>query len=109
SSQKAALLQGTLDMLVLRALSHGPMHGYGIIHRVRQRSGGMLLVEQGALYPALCQIEQRGRIHSKWEVSGTGRKARFYALTKSGQKQMTVEDERWDRLALAIAKVRQTT
>ena len=109
SNPKADLLQGTLDMLVLKALSLGPLHGYGIIQRISQMSDEMLEVEQGALYPALYRIEQRGWVTSRWEVNETGRRAKFYTLTRAGRKQLRVEEESWDLLALAIAKVRQAT
>ena len=105
----ADLLQGTLDMLILKAISLGPLHGYGIIQRIRQMSGEMLNVEQGSLYPALYRIEQRGWVKSKWDVHETGRNAKFYKLTRAGQKQLAIEEESWDRLALAIAKMRQAT
>ncbi len=104
---KADLLQGTLDMLILKALSLGPLHGYGVIQRIRQLSDELLEVEQGSLYPAVYRIEQRGWISSKWGVTETGRRAKFYTLTKAGSKQLKAEEERWDRLALAIAKVRK--
>ena len=104
---KADLLQGTLDLLILKALSLGPLHGYRIIQRIRQLSDELLEVEQGSLYPAVYRIEQRGWITSKWGVTETGRRAKFYTLSKSGRKQLTAEEESWDRLALAIAKVRQ--
>lgn len=109
ASQKADLLQGTLDMLILKALSLGPLHGYGVIQRIRQLSDEMLTVEQGALYPALSRIEQKGWVSSKWGVTETGRKAKFYTLTRAGRRQLAVEEESWDLLALAIAKVRQAT
>jgi PadR family transcriptional regulator len=104
---KADLLQGTLDLLILKALSLGPLHGYGIIQRLRQLSDELLEVEQGSLYPAVYRIEQRGWISSKWGVTETGRRAKFYTLTNAGSKQLKAEEESWDRLALAIAKVRQ--
>ncbi len=106
---RAELLQGTLDMLILKALSLGPLHGYGIIQRLEQFSEGMLIVEQGSLYPALYRIEQQGWIGSRWGVSETGRKAKFYRLTKAGLKQLTIEESSWDLLTLAISKVMQTT
>jgi PadR family transcriptional regulator, regulatory protein PadR len=106
---KADLLQGTLDLLILKSLSLGPLHGYGIIVRIRQLSDEMLKVEQGSLYPALYRIEQRGWVKSKWGVNETGRRAKFYTLTRAGSKQLAVEEESWDNLALAIAKVRQAT
>lgn len=104
---KADLLQGTLDLLILKSLVLGPLHGYGIIQRIRQLSDELLEVEQGSLYPAVYRIEQRGWVTSKWGVTETGRRAKFYTLTKAGRKQLTAEEESWDRLALAIAKVRQ--
>jgi PadR family transcriptional regulator len=104
---KADLLQGTLDMLILKALSLGPLHGYGVIQRIRQLSDELLEVEQGSLYPAVYRIEQRGWISSKWGVTETGRRAKFYKLTRAGIKQLAAEEESWDRLALAIAKVRK--
>jgi PadR family transcriptional regulator, regulatory protein PadR len=104
---KADLLQGTLDMLILKALRIGPLHGYGIIQRLRQLSDEPLEVEQGSLYPAVYRIEQRGWISSRWDVTETGGRAKFYALTKAGSKQLTAEEESWDRLAFAVAKVRK--
>ena len=109
SEVKADLLQGTLDMLILRAVSLGPLHGYGIIQRIRQMSEEMLNVEQGSLYPALYRIEQRDWLTSEWDTNETGRQAKFYSLTRAGRRQLKVEEESWDRLALAIAKVRQAT
>ena len=107
TKQKADLLLGTLDMLILKAVSLGPLHGYGIIQRIRQMSDEMLDVEQGSLYPALYRIEQRGWVSSQWEVSETGRRAKFYALTDLGRRQLQDEEASWDRLVLAITKMRQ--
>ena len=109
ANHKADLLQGTLDMLILKALSHGELHGYGIIQRIRQLSDEMLQVEQGSLYPALYRIEQKGWVSSKWDVHETGRDAKFYKLTRSGRKQLEVEEASWDRLVLAVTKLRQAT
>ena len=109
TQKKADLLQGTLDMLILKALSLGALHGYGVIQRIRQMSEQMLNVEQGSLYPALYRIEQRGWVTSEWDINETGRRAKFYSLTRAGRKQLAVEEESWDLLALAIAKVRQAT
>lgn len=106
---RADLLQGTLDMLILRTLSFGPLHGYGVVQRLRQMSEQMLSVEQGALYPALYRIEQKGWVTSKWDASETGRRAKFYKLTAAGRRQLVIEEKSWDLLALAIAKVRQST
>jgi PadR family transcriptional regulator PadR len=107
--QKADLLQGTLDMLILKAVSLGPLHGYGIIQRIHQMSGEMLDVEQGSLYPALYRIEQKGWVTSRWETNETGRRAKFYTLTRAGRRQLEAEEASWDRLVLAVTKVRQAT
>jgi PadR family transcriptional regulator PadR len=107
--QKADLLQGTLDMLILKAVSLGPLHGYGIIQRISQMSGEMLNVEQGSLYPALYRIEQKGWLTSLWETNETGRRAKFYKLTRAGRRQLEAEEASWDRLVMAIAKMRQAT
>ena len=109
TKHKADLLQGTLDMLILKALSLGALHGYGVIQRIRQLSEEMLAVEQGSLYPALYRIEQKGWVTSRWETNETGRRAKFYTLTRAGRKQLEAEEASWDRLALAIAKVRRAT
>jgi transcriptional regulator len=95
-------------MLILRALSLGPLHGYGVVQRLRQMSEEMLSVEQGALYPALYRIEQKGWVSAKWDASETGRRAKFYRLTAAGRRQLVIEEKSWDLLALAIAKVRQS-
>ena len=108
TQSKADLLQGTLAMLILKALSLGPLHGYGIGQRIQQISDDMLTVEQGSLYPALYRIEQQGWITSEWGITETNRKAKFYTLTKTGSKQLAIEEASWDRLALAISKVMQT-
>jgi transcriptional regulator len=109
TKQKADLLQGTLDMLILKAVSLGPLHGYGIIQRIRQMSGEMLEVEQGSLYPALYRIEQRGWVSAQWELNETGRRAKFYTLTRAGESQLEAEEASWDRLVLAIATMRRAT
>ena len=109
TNPRADLLQGTLDTLILKALSLGPLHGYGIIHRIRRMSDEMLHVEQGALYPALYRIELKGWVTSKWADNETGRRAKFYKLSKAGQKQLRVEEESWDRLVLVVAKMREAT
>jgi len=109
SKSKAELLQGTLDMLILKALSLGELHGYGIIQRIQQISDGLLIVEQGSLYPALYRMEQQGWISSEWGVSEVGRKAKLYKLTRAGRKQLAVEESNWDLLALAISKVMESS
>src|SRR3954465_8738465 len=93
--QKADLLQGTLDMLILKAVALGPLHGYGIIQRIRQMSGEMLEVEQGSLYPALSRIAQRGWGSSQREKGETGRRVKLYTLTKVGRAQLEVEEASW--------------
>jgi PadR family transcriptional regulator, regulatory protein PadR len=103
------LPQGTLDMLVLKALSLGAMHGYGIGQRIQQLADDMLSVEEGTLYPALYRIERRGWIDSEWGVSENNRRARFYRLTRAGRKQLDVEASDWGRLTLAIRKVMQAS
>jgi PadR family transcriptional regulator PadR len=107
--QKPDLPQGTLDMLILKALSLGPMHGYGVGQRIQQLAEDMLTVEEGTLYPALYRIEQRGWIQSEWGTSENNRRARFYTLTRSGRKQLTIEEAQWGYLSAAIAKVMQAT
>ena len=99
------LLQGTLDLLILRALRTEAMHGWAISERIQQISEDVLQVNQGSLYPALHRLEHRGWIKAEWGISELGRRARFYALTASGRKQLEVEAEAWNRLTDAIAKV----
>jgi transcriptional regulator len=106
---KAELLQGTLDMLILKALALGPLHGYGIIQRLAQISDDLLIVEQGSLYPALYRIEQQGWINSEWGISETGRRAKSYRLTQPGRKQLAREESNWDLLTLAVSKVMQSS
>src|SRR6185369_11586065 len=91
AKDKAELLQGTLDMLILKALSLGELHGYGIIQRIRQLSDEMLHVEQGSLYPALYRSEQKGWVSSRWDVHQTGREAKFYKLTRTGRKHLEAQ------------------
>jgi PadR family transcriptional regulator PadR len=109
TKQKPDLPQGTLDLLILKALSLGPMHGYGVGQRIQQLAEEMLQIEEGTLYPALYRIEQRGWIESEWGVSENNRRARFYKLTRSGRKQLAVEESQWERLTSAVAKVLQAT
>jgi len=109
AKQKPELPQGTLDMLVLKALSLGPMHGYGIGARIQQMASDMLQVEEGTLYPALYRIEERGWIQSEWGVSENNRRARFYKLTRAGRRQLAVQESQWQHLSLAIDKIMQAT
>jgi len=102
------LLQGTLDMLILKALSVGSLHGYGIGQRITQMSDDVLRVEEGSLYPALYRIERQGWITSEWGGSEHNLRAKFYKLTRAGRKQLGVEEENWERLAGAVFKVMRT-
>ena len=102
NKERLELLQGTLDMLILKAVSVKPMHGFGISHRIRQMSREVFQVEQGSLYPALYRLEQKGWIRSEWGVSDNNRKAKFYSLTRTGRKQLKVETENWQRMSSAI-------
>jgi transcriptional regulator len=103
--ERLELLQGTLDLLILRRLIFGPEHGQGIARAIQQTSDEELLVEHGALYPALQRLEERGWISAKWGVSTNNRKARFYSLTAAGRKQLTRETSRWNRLTAAIERI----
>ena len=102
TNQKADLLQGTLDLLILKSLQHEPMHGFGVAVRIGQMSQAMLTVEQGSLYPALYLLEDQGWIRSAWGVSDNNRKAKFYSLTATGRKQLQAEEQSWAKLSLAI-------
>lgn len=102
------LLQGTLDMLILKALARGAMHGYGVAEWIHQSSNDVLAVEEGALYPALHRLELRGLLSSEWGSSDNNRRAKFYALTKSGRRELERETEYWRRLSGAVARVMQT-
>lgn len=104
-STKADLLQGTLDLLILKSLQLEPVHGFGISLRIQQMSQDMLTVEQGSLYPALYRLEDQGWIKSEWGVSENNRRAKFYTLTASGRKQLQIEEQSWARLAQAIGLV----
>jgi transcriptional regulator len=99
------ILQGTLDMLILKAVSLGPLHGYGILLRIQQVSKDALQIPQGSLYPALYRLEHRGWIAAQWGESENKRKAKYYSLTPAGRKQLKSERQEWKRLAVAIADV----
>jgi PadR family transcriptional regulator, regulatory protein PadR len=103
--ERIALLQGTLDLLILRTLLFGPEHGQGIARAIQVQSEDELLVDHGSLYPALQRLEQKGWISAGWGLSSNNRKARFYKLTKAGKKQLATESTQWRRLAAAIARV----
>lgn len=105
---EAELLQGTLDMLILKIAALGPIHGYRIVQRLRQMSKDSLQVRQGSLYPALHRLENRGWLKADWRSTDNGREAKFYTLTKAGRKQLDLERTSWDRLSEAIRLVMQT-
>jgi transcriptional regulator len=108
SNARTEILQGTLDLLVLKTLDAlGPLHGFGIARRIEQVSGAALQLNQGTLYPALVRLAQRGWISSSWGVSANNRRARFYSLTKTGRKQLAVETQSWERMASVIARLLQ--
>lgn len=104
---KGDLLQGTLDMLVLKALQLEPMHGWGVTERIGHWSGDELLVNQGSLYPALYRLQRQGWITSEWKITENNRRARYYKLTATGRRQVAVEQREWDRLSRAVNLVMQ--
>ena len=99
---QADLLPGTLDVLILKAVSLGAQHGYGVLLRIEHITGGALAIEQGALYPALYRLEHQGLLDTEWGTSDNNRKAKFYSLTAAGRKRLKAETERWNRTALAM-------
>lgn len=103
------LIQGTLDMLILKALLRGPMHGYGVADWIEQTSQQVLKVEEGALYPALHRMQLRGLLKAKWGTSENNRRAKFYELTTEGQRRLNAESQRWARLSSAVAFVMQAS
>jgi transcriptional regulator len=105
---KSDLLQGTLDLLILKTLATGPNHGWGIAQRIQQISQDVLQVNQGSLYPALQRLEQQGRIASEWGISENNRKAKFYRLTTAGERQLDAETESWERISAAVARILRT-
>jgi PadR family transcriptional regulator, regulatory protein PadR len=106
--EKADLLQGTLDLLILKVVALGPVHGYGISQRIRQISDSVLQVQQGSLYPALHRLEKRGWLAADWGESENGREAKFYRLSAKGRKQLVSEQETWNRLSNAVALILRT-
>ena len=107
--ERGDILQGTLDMLVLKALQLEPMHGWGITERIEQWSESVLQLGQGTLYPALYRLERQGLVRSEWKVTENNRRAKFYALTRSGKKQMVNETADWERFAGFMAKLLEST
>jgi transcriptional regulator len=107
-SQKSDLVQGTLDMLVLRILSRGELHGWGITQKLEQLSKKALQVDEGSLYPSLYRMEDKGWIEAEWKLTEKGRRAKFYSLTRAGRSQLESEMESWDRMTAIIAQVMQS-
>jgi PadR family transcriptional regulator, regulatory protein PadR len=105
---KTDLLQGTLDLLILKVVALGPVHGYGIAQRIRQISRDVLQVQQGSLYPALHRLEKRGWLQADWGESDNGRQAKFYRLSAKGRRQLAAEEQTWIRLAKAVGLILQT-
>ena len=105
TDRSSGVLQGTLDMLVLKALARGPLHGYDVAEHILAWSGDVLRVEEGALYPALHRLELRGQLASEWGVSENNRRAKFYRLTAAGRKQLAAQSSEWARLSSAVARV----
>jgi PadR family transcriptional regulator, regulatory protein PadR len=104
-TNSADILPGTLDLLILKAVSLGSLHGYGVLLRIQQISGGAFEVEQGALYPALFRLEEKGMLASEWGVSENNRRAKYYRLTRKGEKRLREQTDTWNRVAAAIATV----
>ena len=107
-AEETALLPGTLDVLILKSVSLAPEHGYGVLLRIQQITEGALLVEQGALYPALARLEHQGLLDSEWGTSDNNRRAKYYRLTAAGRRRLKTETERWERLALAMSRALRT-
>jgi transcriptional regulator len=103
-SRRAALLQGTLDLLILKALFTGELHGLGVSRRIEQMTGGTFVVQPGSLFPALHRLEEAGWLAAKWDASDNNRRAKYYTLTKAGRRQLTEEAANWNRIALAMAR-----
>ena len=106
-SESTKLLQGTLDMLILRALQWRPEHGRGIGQEIRTRSGELLTIEAGSLYPALYRLERQGLIEAEWKISENNQRAKYYRLTSAGRKELVTEESRWDLFVRAVARVRK--
>jgi len=108
-AKQSDLLQGTLDMLVLKTLALGPMHGWGISQRIQQVSNDVLVINQGSLYPAMYRLEQQGLIKAEWGSSENNRQAKYYELTRTGKQQLSAQTENWERLSAAVDRILQTT
>jgi PadR family transcriptional regulator PadR len=109
ANERTDLMQGTLELLILKTLARESMHGYGIVQRIHETAEDLLKVEDGSLYPALYRMEERGWVKSEWGVSENNRRAKFYKLTKAGQKRLAAERANWDRISRAVTKILQAT
>ena len=109
ANERTDLLQGTLELLILNTLAREPMHGYGIVQRIHEAAEDLLKVEDGSLYPALYRMEERGWIRSEWGVSENNRRAKFYKLTKTGQRQLEAQRANWNRISNAVTRILQAT
>jgi transcriptional regulator len=108
AANKADVLQGTLDMLILKIAALGPIHGYAMAQRIQRISKDVLQVQQGSLYPALHRLEDRGLLHAVWRETETGREAKFYSLTKAGRRRLELESSEWDRVSNAVRLIMRT-
>src|SRR6195256_3313915 len=108
SNARTDLMQGTLELLILKTLSRDSMHGYGVAQRIHEAADDLLKIEDGSLYPALYRMEERGWIASEWGVSDNNRRAKFYKLTRAGRKQLEAESSNWERISRAISRILQT-
>lgn len=108
ANARTDLMQGTLELLILKTLSHDPMHGYGVAQRIHKDVDDLLKIEDGSLYPALYRMEERGWISSEWGVSDNNRRAKFYKLTRAGRKQLDSESANWERVSQAVTRILQT-
>src|SRR4026207_1390808 len=109
AKERTDLMQGTLELLILNTLAREPMHGYGIVQQIHEAAENLLKVEDGSLYPALYRMEERGWIKSEWGLSENNRRARFYKLTRKGQKRLEAERANWNRISNAVTKILQAT
>jgi PadR family transcriptional regulator, regulatory protein PadR len=109
TQDRTDLMQGTLELLILNTLTREAMHGYGIVQRIQEAAEDLLKVEDGSLYPALYRMEERGWIKSEWGVSENNRRAKYYQLTKTGQKQLEAQRANWERISIAVTKILQAT
>lgn len=107
-NSRTDLMQGTLELLILKTLSRGQMHGYGIVQRIHEDCEDLLKVEDGSLYPALYRMEERGWVKSEWGLSENNRRAKFYKLSRAGQKQLETERANWERISHAVTRILQT-